>query len=324
MSADERPAKRAREEDTPAPEVTRSPDYWLEDGSIVLQVETTQFRVAKTTLAKHSVVFRDMLSFPLPADEPLLEGCPIVVLSGDSAVDWKHLLDAMHPNQCFLVEDHPSMAQLSAVLRLSTKYQIPLFRQPALDRLREHYPSTLEGRDKIREQFPKGSRLGPAQKVIPLARECGVFSVLPTAFYHAAIDCAKQEIGDDRNLLSGLSERDQLICYRGHLRMIKANKQRLLQWLGSRNTGCAPCAACTQTESCKTIAADKLEQHVASNGWLSAVTNSWQAPSSSGFCAACAAAGKTFFEESRKELWDKLPSYFDLPAWDELLRMDAE
>ena len=74
----------------------RDEEFWFEDGSIVLQVESTQFRIAKTMFARHSNVFRDMLSLPLPADEPLVEGCPVVVLAGDKTKDWKCLLDAMY------------------------------------------------------------------------------------------------------------------------------------------------------------------------------------------------------------------------------------
>ncbi|KAF7297728.1 BTB domain-containing protein [Mycena kentingensis (nom. inval.)] len=108
MSTDARPAKRPRA-DEPAPEnpITRTPDYWFEDGSIVLQVESTQFRVAKTLLAKHSSVFRDMLSLPSTEDS-LVEGCPVVVLPGDSTADWNHMYPATYYDA-----EKPSIEQLS-------------------------------------------------------------------------------------------------------------------------------------------------------------------------------------------------------------------
>jgi hypothetical protein len=48
-------------------------------------------------LSMHSTVFRDMFMMPLPADEPTVENCPIVVLSGDTAQDWTLLLGAIFP-----------------------------------------------------------------------------------------------------------------------------------------------------------------------------------------------------------------------------------
>ncbi|KAJ7719908.1 hypothetical protein B0H16DRAFT_1261359, partial [Mycena metata] len=45
--------------------ITQSAEYWFDDGNIILQVESTQFRVLKSLLAMHSFVFRDMFT-PLP------------------------------------------------------------------------------------------------------------------------------------------------------------------------------------------------------------------------------------------------------------------
>jgi len=77
-------------------ELTRSPDYWFDDGSIILEAESTQFRVHRTMLARHSSVFRDMFEIPQPAHgEPVVEGCLVVHLS-DSAEDIKHMLCSLY------------------------------------------------------------------------------------------------------------------------------------------------------------------------------------------------------------------------------------
>jgi hypothetical protein len=78
-------------------DVTRS-DIWYDDGSVILQAETTQFRVHWGVLSEHSTFFRDMRGLPQPPDQPSIEGCPIVELY-DSFTDVKHLLDALyHPS----------------------------------------------------------------------------------------------------------------------------------------------------------------------------------------------------------------------------------
>lgn len=70
-------------------------DIWFDDGSVILQAESTQFRVHRTMLARHSPVFRDIFSIPQPGDEALIEGCPIIHLS-DSAEDIRLTLLALY------------------------------------------------------------------------------------------------------------------------------------------------------------------------------------------------------------------------------------
>lgn len=77
----------------PTPSITRSQEFWLEDGTIVLQAETTQFLVHKSVLSRHSVVFSDMFSISKSEDthEPFIEGKPLVQIF-DTAEDIDHLL----------------------------------------------------------------------------------------------------------------------------------------------------------------------------------------------------------------------------------------
>jgi hypothetical protein len=90
------PAKRQRTEDEP---ITRS-QIWNSDGSVVLQAANTQFRVHWSVLARNSSVFRDMQGVPQPADQPGVEGCPIVELSDDTD-DVGYLLMALYiPSVC--------------------------------------------------------------------------------------------------------------------------------------------------------------------------------------------------------------------------------
>jgi len=80
---------------TPLPAISRS-SLWLDDGSVVIQAELTQFRVHRTMLSRHSQVFRDMFSVPQPVvSEDNIEGCPLVHLP-DSAQDVTHLLSALY------------------------------------------------------------------------------------------------------------------------------------------------------------------------------------------------------------------------------------
>jgi hypothetical protein len=98
--SDTPPAKRKRTTDSSPDDPDTTPvrsKIWMPYGDIILQAEFTQFRVNRDVLAQNSSVFADMLSVPLPPDEPTVEGCPIVRVT-DTAKDWELLLDVLyHP-----------------------------------------------------------------------------------------------------------------------------------------------------------------------------------------------------------------------------------
>lgn len=82
---------------------TRSTDFWLHDGSIVLAVEGTLFRVHQTILTNHSEIFADLFGLPVPSgaddDDEHIDGCRVVVLH-DSAGDFEDLLRAIYHPMC--------------------------------------------------------------------------------------------------------------------------------------------------------------------------------------------------------------------------------
>lgn len=94
-SSEPAPTKRPRT-DSDEPVTFTHSDLWWEDGNIVIQAETTQFRVYKGHLATHSEIFRDMFSIPQPSMDPkeTVEGCPVVQVS-DTAEDWTYILQAL-------------------------------------------------------------------------------------------------------------------------------------------------------------------------------------------------------------------------------------
>ncbi|KAF7297730.1 BTB domain-containing protein [Mycena kentingensis (nom. inval.)] len=260
MSNEERPAKRPREDSEPAP-ITRSLEYWFDDGSIVLQVESTQFRVAKSMLARHSVVFKDMLSLPLPPDEPLVEGCPVVVLH-DSSADWAHLLGAMYTTGGLAEKDEaPVFQQLAAILRLSKKYDIPELRRRCVGRLKNEFSTTLAAYDKSRSstidiRSPDDedcSELAFNVLAVKLAREVGIYSILPSAFYTINLCLSAQ--GLQCKVVEDLSLADQLVVFRGRATMAALYSQSPFKWMDSRSN-CVPANLCAQPEACRTAVLD--------------------------------------------------------------------
>ena len=73
-----RPRVEGDEEPSTPVTYTREADLWYDDGDIVIQAETTQFRVSKGVLASFSDIFKDMSSIPQPlSDEEVIDGCPV-------------------------------------------------------------------------------------------------------------------------------------------------------------------------------------------------------------------------------------------------------
>jgi hypothetical protein len=69
--------------------------FWLYDGSIILCVQNTLFRVHQTILANHSEVFADLFTVPQPDGESMIEGCHVVHLHDDEK-DFVDLLNAVY------------------------------------------------------------------------------------------------------------------------------------------------------------------------------------------------------------------------------------
>lgn len=74
---------------------SKQSDFWFEDGSVILLAGSVAFKVHRGQLARHSEVFRDLLSLPQPIDEASFEGCPLVELH-DSPTDLWYLLRALY------------------------------------------------------------------------------------------------------------------------------------------------------------------------------------------------------------------------------------
>ncbi len=83
-------------EPAPPPTLVHDPEFWFEDGSVVLVSLNTGFRVYKRLLVEHSPFFRDLFQMPQPENAPTVEGTPCVVVS-DPPEQVRHLLRVLFP-----------------------------------------------------------------------------------------------------------------------------------------------------------------------------------------------------------------------------------
>ena len=74
---------------------TQHPDFWFYDGSIILSVHNTLFRVHQTILSNHSEFFAGLFTVPQPSGEAIVDGCHVVPLY-DKVEDVVDLLKAVY------------------------------------------------------------------------------------------------------------------------------------------------------------------------------------------------------------------------------------
>ncbi|KAJ6466354.1 hypothetical protein C8R45DRAFT_1172882 [Mycena sanguinolenta] len=316
------PTKRRRTDDDPddvdAKEIVRSTEYWFDEGNIILQVESTQFRLPKSMLSMHSNVFRDMFMMPLPADEPTVEGCPVVILTGDTVEDWTHVLGAIFPK--FLMET-PSLALVAAILRLSKKYDFPEFRKDCLRRLRKEFPVTLEEFDECDDSWSYiKDEKNIYLSVLSLAHEIGLHSILPLLY------CLMVAVDNDQympkilDLNDGsVSTSDRLACTLGVVNLLRLQSNTTMKWHSY-----IPCDPCKQDYKCgaavKQILLDLAEVDFPELH----IVDDWDEKWEKDLCRHCRKEAKKVFEAGRERCWKGLPAAFGLPDWEKLKSLDLE
>ena len=99
MQRESTPTAKRKRADSEGRPPTRSEKFWFDDGSVVLQVESIQFRVHRSILASHSTVFEfdDLFQVPQPESDKSdwVDGCPVVCMFGDTT-DWEHILSFIY------------------------------------------------------------------------------------------------------------------------------------------------------------------------------------------------------------------------------------
>lgn len=181
---------------------SESSQFWLSDGNVIIQAESTQFRVHKSVLSMHSTVFCDMFMIPQPHGQLEVEGCPIVHLS-DTAGDVDCLLRAFYGRSVsvstslfvnrmifFDITSYDSkkpqeFAFLAALLRLGKKYDCVMLFADALDRLQTSFSSNLSIFDSRRSSRTIIFYIGLYFDIMNLAQELGIQSILPALLYLA-------------------------------------------------------------------------------------------------------------------------------------------
>ncbi|KAI1795285.1 hypothetical protein LXA43DRAFT_939155 [Ganoderma leucocontextum] len=159
-------------------------EFWLADGNLVLIAHDTAFRVYRGLVGLQSSVFADMFALSTSeTDHELYEGSPVVRFS-DSPDDLRHFLRELLPTARTLSVRYRSNAalattftQMSAVIRLSHKYQVEDILAQAVACLNDSFT-----RGDIKDIGADSADPTHAIGAVNLARLVDVPCILPPAF----------------------------------------------------------------------------------------------------------------------------------------------
>ncbi|KAF7344647.1 BTB domain-containing protein [Mycena venus] len=298
-------------------DLVRNSEFWFEDGTIILRVENTLYRVYRGLLASRSTVFRDTFSMPQPQideERDEIDGCPVVQLH-DKEKDFTCFLKALLQYGSYRSTPVSGLAELSSVLRLSDKYDVSLLRESMTSILYDLYPTSLSNWLTRSANIPPGYRISGIDDilVLNLAREMNIPSILPGAMYQAS-----KAHGLD--ILYGRSariehENDRRHCVTAIPELIVARRRVLSGYLVNKETadGCDAEEGECDAERLRWLALDLPREDYPDP---LADTIPWE---DFDVCSACLEAAKEVYNAARQEFWDDLPDIFNLGSWADLL-----
>lgn len=301
-------------------------ELWLSDGNIVLEAENTQFRFYRGLLARHSTFFRNMFDVMFPPsngplvhaeDIVLVEECPVVCLA-DAAEDVSYML-------YFLVEARsfdlvPSIANLRSAMCMGHKYTIPSLWNDAVQRLRYEFPSRLEDYqdsrnydDNTRFYLADGETL---HDLVELVQEMNIQSVQPALFCHVVSSCSLDSLTNDAS--SPLSLENRVMLLTGRARLKDAALRDQYQSRTGRSSHCTrPECAEGHTRLQASLLCRVAFISVVIPGfeeWTDRDTRLYGRE----LCDECVLQVQLLTEETQRKTWDRLPSLFGLPNWEDL------
>ncbi|KAF8202627.1 hypothetical protein K438DRAFT_1965118 [Mycena galopus ATCC 62051] len=295
-------------------DIIRVPDLWFPDHGLVLQAGNRMFRVSGGILAARSSVFRDMLSIPQPDTQPLIDGCPVVVLH-DSPADAEYFLRAVFDSGFFERPPAPSTFNIVAgILRLSTKYDVEYLRKRALLHLLAALPRTVEEYDSLARPFAYHDH---EFSVLILVHDLDLRWALPTALYLAS--CESVETIIDGTSIDGC----EIHLPQSLQRTLLIGRSTLMVSQNFEIFGCIrslPCAKCLGQSRCQ----DSCRRISGAGAGVSQVDplgimdpTMWSAFDAL-LCKPCVLEARAQLQIARQKIWDGLPAVFNLEPWDKL------
>ncbi|KAI0634622.1 hypothetical protein C8Q77DRAFT_1056078 [Trametes polyzona] len=167
----------------------RNQNFWHLDGSVVIQVQTTLFRLHRSRLAQHSDYFAALFenrqgsltrAFP-SSGQDTVDSCPVYVIKNVSVLDFERLLTALDAGIAYAIKP-PPFRVLASLVRAAHTLSFKDILQFATHMLRDMWPSDLQAVDRMAVR-PDAEQLAQATETILLAKECNFPKLLKAAYY---------------------------------------------------------------------------------------------------------------------------------------------
>jgi hypothetical protein len=217
--------------------------------------------------------------------------------------------------------DTQPIAVVAAILRLSRKYQIDYLRNDSVSRLKNMFPSTLDAA--VRRYDGTEVKVSPDHIIdaINLAKETGIRSILPFAFFSMMFletEVILKGVSRSDGTVAVLSRTDQELVLLAKDPFRLAQENDTFRWLEGVNV---PSRDCSAPYVCARVK-DKCMIHLWRSPFPAPILPwlRWETLHRKGLCLSCWAIGEKCYEEGRQLVWNKLPSFFGLPDWADLLK----
>ncbi|KAJ7655987.1 hypothetical protein DFH06DRAFT_1045945 [Mycena polygramma] len=298
-------------------ELVRSSDFWFEDGTVILRVENTLYRVYRGVLASRSTVFRDTFSIPQPAEGgEYIEGCPVVQLH-DKEKDFTTFLKALHHHGSHETCCVAGIRPLTSVVRISDKYDVVDLRASMIAILSDIYPSSLPRWRERGKATPAGYRVNDLQdpiRALNIARKLDLRHLLPGIMYLVCTYMGLETIlygvpGKPSLKIDDPTDRKR--CALAIPRLILERRKVQVGFLmrEEENDDCDEEAECDE-ERLRWLAEDLDDD----DDMTDCLNNNimWD-----GFevCSSCLENAQSTHRSSQRRMWGELPAIFGLGTW---------
>lgn len=233
-------------------------------------------------------------------------------------------------------------AILIGVLRLSSKFDVPLLRTRALQHLATAFPTSLDALSLDEARDWSFDIPDPAQRLAltQVAYEVGALWALPIGLHKLSFLLTFEELydgmlsgkstGDDDSVKPGLQDVHRRLCLRTH-NLHGRHCFSLTSFLLGQDSFNSPTPLCESPEVCAmtryqwltTTQRLALMSEPRINPFYIWGDHFWN-PYRVQICPPCLKHDTQVYGASVQTLWDELPGIMDLPNWDQLLQMKRE
>lgn len=160
--------------------------------------------------------------------------------------------------------------------------------------------------------------------IIALAREAGILAILPLAFYNFIMSNDLETIINgaprDDGSLAVLCVADLSACFLGIEAVRLAQTEYTFSWLTDTTL---PSERCDSREVCLLFKSSQIIRFWKPPPCLAAIA-SWNSLWKAGectLCRNCLYSARLALEKDRRQVWNKLPTFFGLPEWQNLKQL---